>query len=398
MPSTPSSAAARRPAVTVIGAGLAGLTAAISAAEAGAAVTVYEAHTRPGGRARTADGPYRTNEGPHALYSGGAAWAWLKPRGLLRPLAALPLREAARFRFLRDGRLRRTPPPGLLRLTRVRTDAAPVDLSFTDWATGLAGPAAARAAAHFAAVGTFHHDPGSLSARFVQERLRRSAALPPQAHFVRGGWGRLVDRMAARARDLGVVIETSARLDAPPSGGGPVIVATSLDAARALLGDPSLSWTGGRTVLLDLALRQRTGDPFVVSDLDAPGWLERYTAQDPGLAPAGEQLFQGQFPIAPEQTKADGLAHAERVLDTACPGWRDRERYRTASVASGRTGAVDHPGTTWRDRPAIDRGDGLLLAGDQVAAPGLLAEVAFASGARAASLALRALRLEPGRV
>jgi phytoene dehydrogenase-like protein len=40
--------------ITVIGGGFAGLTAAITAAEAGAKVTVYEAHHTLGGRARTA--------------------------------------------------------------------------------------------------------------------------------------------------------------------------------------------------------------------------------------------------------------------------------------------------------------------------------------------------------
>lgn len=77
--------------ITVIGGGLAGLTAAISAAEAGAKVTVYEAHHTLGGRARTAEGPYRTNDGPHALYSGGPHWSWLQQRHLIGPLAPLPL-------------------------------------------------------------------------------------------------------------------------------------------------------------------------------------------------------------------------------------------------------------------------------------------------------------------
>jgi phytoene dehydrogenase-like protein len=54
--------------ITVIGGGLAGLTAAVTAAEEGSRVTVYEAHHTLGGRARTAEGPYRTNDGPHALY------------------------------------------------------------------------------------------------------------------------------------------------------------------------------------------------------------------------------------------------------------------------------------------------------------------------------------------
>lgn len=53
----------------------------------------------------------------------------------------------------------------------------------------------------------------------------------------------------------------------------------------------------------------------------------------------------------------------------------------------GRTGALDPPGATWRDRPAIDRGDGVFLAGDMVAAPGLLFEVGAASAVEAARLA-----------
>ncbi|WP_143664833.1 FAD-dependent oxidoreductase, partial [Streptomyces sp. NRRL B-24572] len=43
--------------LTIIGGGFAGLTAAITAAEAGTEVTVHEAHRTLGGRARTADGP-----------------------------------------------------------------------------------------------------------------------------------------------------------------------------------------------------------------------------------------------------------------------------------------------------------------------------------------------------
>ncbi|ROQ33423.1 phytoene dehydrogenase-like protein [Streptomyces sp. PanSC19] len=380
--------------LTIIGGGFAGLTAALTAAEAGAEVTVHEAHRTLGGRARTADGPYRTNEGPHALYDGGPHWTWLEQRGLIPPLAALPAAEALRFRVHRDGAVRRTPPLSLFRQARRSPEQAPVDLDFHTWVTGLAGEHTARVAASYSAVALFHHDPGSLSARFVQERLHRSASLPPEAHYPRGGWGELIERMATRARELGVRIETSSRVDALPLGGGPVIVATALPAAARLLGDPSLTWESGRTVLFDLALRSRKGDPFVVSDLDAPGWIERYTAQDASLAPAGQQLIQAQLPIGPDASKADGVAHAERLLDLAFPGWREREVWRRESVSQGRTGAVDRPGTTWRDRPAVDRGDGVYLVGDQVAAPGVLAEVSFTSAVEAVSLALRADHLD----
>ncbi|MFH9297847.1 NAD(P)-binding protein [Streptomyces sp. NPDC017520] len=380
--------------IHVIGGGLAGLTAAITAAESGARVTLHEGHRTLGGRARTADGPYRANEGPHALYRRGPHWTWLARHGLLGAVVSVPPLEGLRFRFRRAGAARRTPPVALLRLARRAPRTAPVDVAFLEWAAGQVGEEGARAASNFAATALFHHDPGSLSARFVQERLRRLASFPPEAHYPAGGWAPLVERLAGHARGLGVGIETAARVDARTLGElartGPVVVATSLDSARGLLDDASLTWESGRTVLLDLAVRTRRGDAFVVSDLDAPGWLERFTAQDPGLAPVGEQLLQGQFPIGPDARRAEGTARAEELLDLGFPGWRERTTWRVEALADGRTGAVDRPGTTWRDRPSVVRGDGIFLAGDQVAAPGLLSEVSFTSGIEAALLAVKA--------
>ncbi|MET7644683.1 NAD(P)-binding protein [Streptomyces sp. NPDC005426] len=380
--------------IHVVGGGLAGFTAAITAAESGALVTVHEAHHTLGGRARTAEGPYRTNDGPHALYRHGPHWTWLERRELLGPTVTVPPLQAPRLRFRHRGALRRTPPLAVLRLSRRDAAHAPVDTDFRTWATAQAGEEAARAAAHYAAVALYHHDPGSLSAAFVQERLRRAAALPPEARYPVGGWDRIIDRMASRAWNLSVRIETASRIDRAAldtlARTGPVVVATSLDAARTLLGDSSLTWPSGRTALIDLAVRTRRGDAFAVSDLDAPGWIERFTAQDRTLAPAGRQLVQGQIPVAPDESRATGTARAETLLDLGFPGWRERTEWRRDALASGRTGAVDHPGTTWRDRPAIDRGDGIYLAGDQVAAPGLLSEVSFTSGIEAALLALGA--------
>ncbi|MEU5414068.1 NAD(P)-binding protein [Streptomyces clavifer] len=375
--------------IHIVGAGLAGLAAAVTAAESRAPVTLYEAHHTLGGRARTAEGPYLTNEGPHALYRRGPHWAWLERRNLLGPVASVPPLEGTRFLFRRNGALRRTPPLALLRLARRR---APVDTDFHSWASRQAGEDGARAAAHYMGVALFHQDPGSLSAAFVQERLRRATALPPEARYPVGGWAQIVERMATRAWNLGVRIETAERIGTGAlqdlARTGPVIVATHLAAARTLLDDPTLTWDSGRTALIDLAVRTRRGDPFILSDLDAPGWIERFTAQDPTLAPQGEQLVQGQIPLAPDAPRAEALHRAEQLLDLGFPGWRDRTTWRRDSLAAGRTGAVDRPGTTWRDRPAIDRGDGILLAGDQVAAPGLLSEVSFNSGIEAAALAL----------
>lgn len=381
--------------LTVIGGGFAGLVAAISAAEAGADVTLYEAHRTLGGRARTADAPYLTNDGPHALYCRGPHWPWLAQRGLLKPLAPLPLREAAGLRFFHRGGLRRTPPLGILKL-RGRRDA-PVDEDFLTWASRQAGEEAARAAAHYVSVALFHHDPGSLSAAFVQERLRRTTSPLPEARYIRGGWGELIGRMAQFARALGVRIETGSRVDALPES-GPVVVATHLESARVLLKDDGLSWSGARTALLDIAVRTRRGDPFALSGLDFPAWIERFTAQDPSLAPHGEQLIQGQVGIGPDEDRAAGVARAERLLDAGFPGWRARTTWRREALANGRTGAVDPPGTTWRDRPVVNRGDGVYLVGDQVAAPGVLSEVSFTSAIEAVSLAFGGAGVRPEAV
>jgi phytoene dehydrogenase-like protein len=376
--------------LTVIGGGLAGLTAAITAAEAGARVTVHEAHHTLGGRARTAEGPYLTNEGPHALYNGGPLWAWLKQRDLIGPLAPIPPIEGSRLRLHHRGNLRRTPPLAMLKLLRRKPEQAPVDVDFMTWATGEAGEEGARAAAHYVAVATFHHDPGSLSARFVQERLRRVTKLPPEAHYPRGGWATVIDRMATLAWNMGVRVETLSRIDSLTCHGSenPVIVATSLPAARRLLQDDTLHWESARTTLIDVALKSRKGDLFAISDLDGTGWIERFTTQDRSLAPHGQELIQAQIPLAPDESKADGAARADHLFDLGFPDWRDRLVWRRDAVSNGRTGAVDLPGTTWRDRPAIDRGNGVYLAGDQVAAPGLLSEVSFNSALEAVTLAL----------
>ena len=168
----------------------------------------------------------------------------------------------------------------------------------------------------------------------------------------------------------------------------PVIVATELADARRLTGDDSLRLAQRQAVCLDLAMRSRRGDPFVIVDLQEAGWVERFTATDPSLAPDGEELIQAQMPIRPGESTDAAAARLERLLDASFEDWRERETWRRRQVMDGRSGAIDHPGTTWRDRPAVDRGDGVFVAGDMMAAPGSQSEIAWASAVQASTLAL----------
>jgi hypothetical protein len=267
-----------------------------------------------------------------------------------------------------------------------RRRRAPVDRDFHSWATEHHGPATARAVANFLGVVTYDADPGRLSAAFVWDLLQRvTAPRAPAVRWVVGGWSAVVDRMVTRARELGVTIVTSSRVDTLPAP--PVIVATQLESARALLGDDGLVWESGRCALLDVGVVADRRDAFIVSDLDDAGFVERASGPDPSLAPPGHALVQAQMPLRPGEPRDAASARLEHLLDLGFPGWRDRVVWRRSGVAAGRSGALDLPGRTWRDRPAIDRGGGVFLAGDLVAAPGMRGEVSINSALVAARLA-----------
>jgi hypothetical protein len=93
------------------------------------------------------------------------------------------------------------------------------------------------------------------------------------------------------------------------------------------------------------------------------------------------------MPIRPDESADDAAVRLERLLDASLEDWRRRVTWRRRQTMDGRSGALDLPGTSWRDRPAIDRGEGVFLCGDQVAAPGCLAELSFASAIDAGTLA-----------
>jgi hypothetical protein len=150
-----------------------------------------------------------------------------------------------------------------------------------------------------------------------------------------------------------VEIETGHRVEAMPAG--TTIVATELARAGELTGESSLEWPSGNTVCLDLGIERRRGDPFVVSDLDEAGWIERFSAPDPSLAPDGEELVQAQMPVRPgESTEQAGL-RLDRLLDASLPSWRERETWRRRQVMEARTGPLDYPASfspaTWSPRP-----------------------------------------------
>jgi NAD(P)-binding Rossmann-like domain len=363
-----------------VGSGLGGLISAIAASEAGLRVVVYEARRSIGGRARSLAGPYVANWGPHALYSDGDLWHWLDERALLPEVVEPPLDAGVVFR--RHGRSGETPMDAFIASsTLAAAGPAPSELAFDAWASELVGAKSAHDLAQLSGVFSFHHAPGELAASFVQERLTRVTSLPPAARFVVGGWTRLIDRLYERATEAGTVVTTARPIAALPDG--PVILAVPLAAATKILNDPSLAWTGSRVALVDVALRARPDDPYAIWDLDEAGWAETYTHGDPSLAPEGEHLVQAQVGLRPNESLESGVRRVEAMLDVGYAGWRNRVTWHRRARSVHETGALDMPGSSWRDRPHVDRGAGVFVVGDMVAAPGLLSEVVHASALEA---------------
>src|SRR5256714_3012793 len=215
--------------ITIVGGGLAGMTAAISCAEQGADVRLLEAHEELGGRARSTDGPYKANLGPHAILASSPFWRWLGEREMIPPYAR-PRLSGVRFRW--EGEIRRVPAVGAaVAAVRLRGRTAPVDLDFRTWASDEVGEQAGEILSRSAGILTYHHDPGELSAAFLWEPLVRGLlSAPPTARYPIGGWSTLVERMRLRAQQLGVEIRTGERAEQLPEP--PVIVATELSDAR----------------------------------------------------------------------------------------------------------------------------------------------------------------------
>lgn len=373
--------------ITVIGGGLAGLVAAIEAADGGATVTLHEAHSSLGGRGRATAGPYAAHEGPHVFYADGAHWTWLTKHGVIGRLGRPPLRQLA-LSFRVGDELRNVPPAKFLNMMVLhRARRAPVDQDFLNWASERFGHRTAVQAANAIGVVTYDADTGRLSAAFVWELLKRVfAPKPPAVRWVIGGWQEVINQLTVAARWRGVRIELNSRLTEIPAQ--PTIVATELAAARKLLGDDMLHWDSGHAAMLDIAVPTSVKDRFIAFDMDAGGFHESYSAQDSTTAPAGESLFQLDMPVRADERKADAVSRLMELADLTVPGWRERATWQRSAAAFRRTGALDPPGYTWRDRPAIDRGEGVFLAGDMVAAPGMRGEISINSGVRAAAGAL----------
>jgi phytoene dehydrogenase-like protein len=388
--------------VVVVGAGLAGLAAAVAAAQAGARVIILES-SAVGGRARTQSKEgFRFNRGPHALFRGGPGRRVLARLGIKTAGHAPPLSGA---RVLIGGSPRRLPAMQLGRVVaRVATarPAAWAGASAAEWVGSLGlPPDAAMLAEAGVRVTTYAGDLTRLPASLALAQMRAAVY---GVSYLDGGWEQLTTALLARASAAGAQLRQHAKAehvaggpgawevhtDSEVIGAAAVVVAVGRPAAAGRLLPAGQGWGDlGPPVTaacLDLGLR-RPGTRFVLG-IDQPLYLSPHAP--PGdLAPAGCGLVHvmryGATNADDDREQLWALATAAGIRPDDVMVERFLPRMEVVScLPSPQRGLAGRPPV------AVHGALGLLLAGDWVGPHGWLSDGSLASGEQAGLLAAQA--------
>jgi phytoene dehydrogenase-like protein len=412
--------------IVVVGAGLAGLTAAATAAATGATTLVVDAH-QPGGRASTDErGRFKFNRGAHALYNGGAAEATLARLGVTVAGAAPPaagargrigdridILPADTWTLVRSRLLRARSKPGLARFLAGMKQWKPGDvagLTIGGWLDSFDLADDARALVQMLVrTTTYLNDEATASADVPATNLVQG--LTAGVRYLDGGWASLVEAVAGAARRGGAEISSHARATAVTLDGdgftvhgerlevdarAVVIAAGTPRAAASLLEQAPTPWTAlGPEVeasTLELGLTRPLEHP-VVFGIDPPIYLVDHAASAKGLAPEGGGMVHVlRYLELGEQTPADELrASLEEHAHIAGVDFAtvEEQRFLRRMTVAGATPTPANGGLG--GRPAVDGTgvDGLYVAGDWVGPTGWLADAVFASASAAGAAAAR---------
>ena len=403
--------------VVVVGAGIAGLTAAAVANRGGARTLVLEAH-HPGGRARTTErGGFVLNLGAHALYRTGAGGRVLADLGITPTGSAPPL---GRYRGSVAGTLHRLPTgPGslarsgllgtrskaqlaglLARLPRM-DPAALAGTSVRTWLDGIGlRPDAEAVVLGLLRLSTYCPDVDRFGADAALTQLQIAAS--GGVLYLDGGWSRMIDSLGA-----GTELRASAPVRALEPGAGrievrtddgsvvarQVVVAVGAPAAsRALLPEPP-DWgdLGGPVTAACLDLGVRTvPSPGYVLGIDAPLYA---TTQGPPArqAPVGQAVVAVlRYGARSAELDRPELEDYRRLCGVA-DGDVVTGRFLASMTVTGAMPIAGNGGLPGRPGAADTGTPGIHLAGDWVGPDGLLADAALASGFDAGRRALDAV-------
>ena len=411
--------------VLVVGGGLAGLTAATTAATAGAKTLLLEAATSVGGRARTREEHgFYFNQGPHALYLGGAAKRTLASLRIDPPGGAPLLPNAL---VVHHGEFYPA-PPGLGSTAQSpmmsTVDHAALTAALTAIANGFSGLPGESVVTALARLTTsapaqdilnmlvrltsYANAPEIASADAVFDQMR---LVYGGVRYVDRGWSTMVNLLASAADAAGVRIDTGARiigLEAQSGGWSAiradgvqirarsVVLTMSPQEAADLVPTAALKnaarvarRVSAASLEVGLSSLPEPTHTFALG-IESPVYLSVHSIAAE-LAPAGGAMIHVAKYLALDERPSRAVRdELEALLDLLQPGWR--ACLKSSQWLPSSTVVHDFPQAALggcAGRCPVNVGQHLFVAGDWVGSEGMLSDTAFASGARAGELAAR---------
>lgn len=403
--------------VAVVGAGLAGLTAARLLRDAGHQVVVIDAAT-PGGRARS---DLRSgavlNRGPRAIYCGGPAAQVLGSLGVrlaggppagtgaavrhgeVHPLPS-GIGALARTRLL-SARGKAALARLMLRLDRIETDRLAA-VPFAAWLDEQGLPDDARGVVEMLGrIASYSHAADVASAEMMVRQMQM--AMRDGVRYLDGGWQAIVDHLSQGIRVLrgavdvveadghGVEVRTA---DGRAVRAAAAVVAVGTPAAAGALLDLELA--GGPPVeasCLDL-VTSRPSKPALLFGIDRPLYLSNH-CPPARLAPPGLHVVHVLRSLEPGEAPAPAVVRAELEAHAALAGLGDDvivdRRHLHRMTVVGALAVAAHGGMAGRPPVQVAGRPGVFLAGDWVGPVGHLLDASIASAQEAARCADRAV-------
>ncbi|ANE45695.1 dehydrogenase [Paenibacillus swuensis] len=411
--------------VAIVGGGIAGLTAAIYAAQAGKRVMVLEQQKQMGGRAATnqKEGMY-FNLGGHALYKGEAYDAFkelgLRLEGSAPSVDAHGLwKNELRTMPMSVGSLFQTPLlswKGKLELAKWLAKLGKADtsvwnrISVRDWIEGeLRDPMLRNLFYALLRTASYVVAPELQSAGPVLKQLQHSLQ---GVLYVDRGWGTLVEQLRELAVQSGVTCVTGCKVVSVEHQNGKVQSildedGRSIEATHVIMAIPpsvahKLVPHADRTALdtwvkqaipvtaacLDVGLsRLPKPEHSFIYGLDLPVFLTNQSRS--GKPRAAILSDNGAYSVCllkyqgPQTDAKQDEQDLERVLDLAQPGWRDVLVARQYLPRMTVVHDFPHMKRVVNPGPAVPEIQGLYVAGDWASHGELLVDASVASAKRA---------------
>jgi glycine/D-amino acid oxidase-like deaminating enzyme len=331
----------------IVGAGLAGLTAANALADTGAKVTVVEQSHEPGGRARTRQvGGYSLNLGPHALYQGGAAARALSkwnipfsggnPGGkevekrsvLVRGDEILPAPQDLRTLLSTNIFCVREKLELACLLGSLTIGRAARNETVSQWMNRKVHLERVREYAEMLIrVSNYSVDFCHLSARAALRQV--SLALRKGILYLDGGWQTLVDGLVGRARSLGVEFvygKRLTRLDEFRAEG--MVLAVAPEVVEQITGIRLPTRRASYVACLDICLSTwDVGAPTVAFALDRPLYYSVHSAVARLASEGGAVIHIAKYLRDEERDHVALRSELEEYADQLMPRWRNYADY-----------------------------------------------------------------------